>query len=74
MSTQPLTYEGVLEMFRESKLMFQETDRKFQDMKYVISRWSQSVCFGRDEPENHGEIDLLLENGDLPFSLKSKPH
>jgi hypothetical protein len=33
MSTQqvPLTYEGILEMFRETDRKFQETDRKFQE-------------------------------------------
>ena len=28
---QPLTYEGILELFRQTDRMFQETDRKFQD-------------------------------------------
>ena len=31
MSEQPLTYEGVLEMFRETDRRFQETDRRFQE-------------------------------------------
>jgi hypothetical protein len=30
MQTSPLTYEGILEMFRETDRKFQETDRKFQ--------------------------------------------
>ena len=39
----PLTYEGVLEMFREVKVMFQETDRKIQETAEQVRKTSEQV-------------------------------
>jgi len=132
MSTQqiPLTHEGLLEMFRETRELFretreqmretdrkfQETDRKFQETdrkiqeaaeqikktSHEVGKLSSSVgrlvesmvagnivkkfqvlghniihChpnsrFDRPELDIHGEIDLLLENGDVAILIEVK--
>ena len=39
----PLTYEGVLEMFRETKLMFQETAEQMKETKRMIQETSEQM-------------------------------
>ena len=43
MSTQPLTYGGILEMFRQTDLKFQETDRKIQETAEQVRKTSQEI-------------------------------
>ena len=126
----PLTYEGVLEMFRETRLMIQEigrkqeetslqiketseqmkdtdrkmkeTDRKmketnrqiaalgsrigqivenmiggnivaqFQEFGYEINDYCRNRVFESKELDISGEIDLLLENGDIAILIEVK--
>jgi len=120
MSTQqnPLTYEGILELFRETDRKFRETDRKFQetDRKFEesarqIKKTQKAIgklggrigdivtsmvkgniaakfrkygykdldddCSQNREFRNKklgikGEIDLLLENGDVAILIEVK--
>ena len=53
MSTQqsPLTYEGVLEMFREVRVMFQETDRKLQESAEQIRKNAEQAEATRQAAE-----------------------
>jgi len=39
----PLTYEGILEMFRQTDLKFQETDRKFQESARQLKETQREV-------------------------------
>jgi hypothetical protein len=127
----PLTYEGILELFRQSDLRFQErmdrmsqeaelrkqeadrrwekierqaekTDRQiertskevsalgsrvgqivenmvggditgqFRELGYVVVRISRNVEFGLEGTSESGEIDLLLENGDVAILIEAK--
>jgi hypothetical protein len=57
MSTQtsPLTYESILELFRETDRKFQETDRKFQETDRKIQESERKIqeTWARIEKANH---------------------
>ena len=110
MSAQPLTYEGVLEMFRQTDLKFQETDRKiqenaeqinkltskmgnvdlrvgdlvehmiggknvitqFQALGYDVNDHSRNVVFGMRGTAASGQIDLLLDDGNVAILVEVK--
>ena len=47
--------------------------RKFQALDYKIERHSRNICFGHGLPEDmQGEIDLLLEDGDIAILVEVK--
>ena len=109
----PLTYEGILEMFREANLrmdrMAQEAERRskeldrrmertsqeisalgsrvgeivenmiggdiveqFQALGYDVTAHSRNKIFGVKGTNDSGEIDLLLENGDIVILIEAK--
>ena len=120
----PLTYEGILELFRQSDLRFQERmdrmsqeadlrkqeaeqrmreldrrmdrtskeisslgsrvgeivenmiggdiDEQFRELGYAVNRLSRNVEFGIKGTSASGEIDLLLENGDVAILIEAK--
>lgn len=112
----PLTYEGVLEMFRQTELMIQEigqrqketerimretaeqmkrTDKqiaalgsrigeivenmvkgnivdKFQALGYDVTGCSPNKSFRNKELEINGEIDILLDDGDVGILIEVK--
>ena len=104
MSTQqsPLTYEGILELFRLTDQKFEEVARKmkdtdrrigslgsrvgqivenmvygdivslFRDRGYKVSARSQNKEFGVEGTSESGEIDLLLEDGDVAILIEAK--
>ena len=89
MSTQPLTYEGILELFRE-------TDRKisalgsrvgeivehmiggenilmqFHALGYEVTDYSRRLKFGKKNTPDSGEIDLILDDGDIAILIEVK--
>jgi len=47
--------------------------RKFNKLGYKIERFCRNQSFGRDLPKDmRGEIDLLLENGDIAILIEVK--
>lgn len=105
----PLTYEAVLEMFRQTDQRFQETDRlmqetdrrmretdrkisalgsrigeivenmiggdivqQFQALGYDISSYYRNRIFGNRGTNESGEIDLILEDGDIAILIEAK--
>ena len=62
MSAQPLTYEGVLEMFRQTDLKFQETDRKFRETAERMAETDRKIsALG----SRIGEIVENMVGGDI---------
>ena len=45
--------------------------KKFRELNYVITKYSQNIYFGAGE-ENDGEIDIFLENGDIAILVEVK--
>ncbi len=102
----PLTYEGVLELFRqtdqridrmarETDRRMQETDRKisalgsrigeivenmiggdivaqFQALGYDVRAYSRNLVFGKAGTSESGEIDLILQDGDISILIEVK--
>ena len=98
----PLTYEGILELFRQTDLKFQEVAKeskrinrkisalgsrvgeivenmvqgniveKFQQYEYVVTQHCRNMVFGSKELDTRGEVDLLLENGDVAILIEVK--
>jgi len=106
----PLTYEGILEMFREVKVMFQETREQMRETDQKIKETNKQIgalgsrigeivehmvkgnivekfqnlgyddldkCYKNMEFRNkklgiNGEIDLVLENGDIVILVEVK--
>ncbi len=130
-SQTPLTYEGVLELFRETRLQMQETDRlmqetfqktdlrfqetdrlmkemaketdrrmqetdrkisalgsrigeivenmiggdivaQFQALGYAVSAYYRNLIFGLPGTSESGEIDLILQDGDIAILIEVK--
>ena len=116
MSTQPLTYDGILELFREDReqlremreqmketdRLMKETDRKiervssdigklgsrigeivenmvggnivsqFQNYGYCVTEISRNIEFGIKNTTTAGEIDVLLDDGDVAILVEVK--
>ena len=103
MSAQPLTFEGVLELFKETREQMKETDRKiervsieigrlgnrigdiiehmvgggniveqFQALGYDVTAYYRNKIFGKRGTSEYGEIDLILEDGDVAILISVK--
>ena len=100
MSTQSLTYEGILELFRKSDERFdKKIDRisseigrlgsrvgeivehmiggenvitQFQALGYDVNDHSRNIVFGVRGTAASGQIDLLLDNGDVAILVEVK--
>ena len=103
MSAQPLTFEGVLELFKETREQMKETDRKiervsieigrlgnrigdiiehtvgggniveqFQALNYDVTAYYRNKIFGKKGTKEYGEIDLILEDGDIAILISVK--
>jgi len=69
----PLTYEGVLEMFRETKLMFQETDRKFAQMVHESDLRSKELDRQFQETDRQfQETKQMMDKTDLKIQETAK--
>ena len=98
----PLSYEGILELFRQTDLKIQEVARlsketekkisdlgsrigeivehmvagnivaKFQAFGYQVTDCSRNKTFKNEELGFSGEIDLLLEDGDIAILIEVK--
>jgi hypothetical protein len=123
-SVAPLTYEGILELFRQSDLRFKQwlqdsalefdrrmqeldkqmketdkqiertskevsslgsrvgeivenmvggdIDKQFQALGYNVTAQSRNKTFGEEKTNDNGEIDLLLEDGDVAILIEAK--
>ena len=59
----PLTYEGVLEMFRKTDLKFQDTDRKFQETDLKMQETDRKIKeTGRQIAALGSRIGEIVEN------------
>ena len=104
-----LTYEGVLEMIRQTSEQMKETDRRlketerivqetnkavgklssrvgeivenmvagnivaqFRQLGYNVKARSENKVFGEQGTSDSGEIDLLLEDGDITILIEAK--
>jgi hypothetical protein len=113
MSEQPLTYEGILELFRGADRRIKETERlmkenaremrlvdkrtnrkisnlgsrlgqvvenmvrgdivgKFRALDYEVTRYGREVVFENKKLGIKGQIDLLLEDGDVSILVEVK--
>ena len=104
--TAPLTYEGILELFRQAHLrmdrmseevwaQIKRTDQKvsslgsrvgeivenmvggdiveqFQALGYAVTALSRNIIFGMEGTKDEGEIDLLLQDGDIAILIEAK--
>ena len=112
----PLTYEGILELFRQTDLKFQETRQQMQETDRIVQKTAEQVArtsrevsalgsrvgeivenmiggdiveqfqalgyavtahyrnkvFGIKGTSASGEIDLILENGDIVILIEAK--
>ena len=89
MSTQPLTYERVLEMFRETREQIaslgsrvgeivehmiggEKVIKQFQALGYDVNDHSRNIVFGVRDTADSGQIDLLLDDGDVAILVEVK--
>ena len=96
MSTQPVTYEGILEMIQGIALQQKETDRKisalgsrvgeiiehmiggeniltqFDALGYEVTDYYRRLKFGKKNTPDFGEIDLILDDGDIAIFIEVK--